>query len=111
MELAREIVSIYHGEENAEIAESEFRTVFQEQGLPEDIPNYKIRGEILIVDLMVDARLATSKSEARRLIQQNAVRLDDEVIEDINAIVRVKTPQVLRVGKRRFLQLLPVEEG
>jgi tyrosyl-tRNA synthetase len=107
MELAREIVSIYHGEENAETAENEFRTIFQEQGLPEDIPDFKVRGEISIVDLIVDSGLATSKSEARRLIQQNAVRLDDEVVVDINAIIQPKIPQVLRVGKRRFLQLLP----
>jgi tyrosyl-tRNA synthetase len=111
MELAREIVSIYHGAENAEIAENEFRTVFQEQGLPEDIPDYKMRGEILIVDLMTEAGLASSKSEARRLIKQSAVRIDDEVIGDINAILKVEAPQILRVGKRRFLQLLPDEEG
>ena len=59
------------------------------------------------MDLIVDSGLATSKSEARRLIQQNAVRLDDEVVVDINAIIQPKIPQVLRVGKRRFLQLLP----
>jgi tyrosyl-tRNA synthetase len=111
MELAREIVSIYHGAENAEIAENEFRTVFQEQGLPEDIPDYKMRGEILIVDLMTEAGLTSSKSEARRLIKQSAVRIDDEVIGDINAILKVEAPQILRVGKRRFLQLLPDEEG
>jgi tyrosyl-tRNA synthetase len=111
MELAREIVSIYHGEENAEIAENEFRTVFQEQGLPEDIADYKVREEIPLVDLMVDTGLASSKSEARRLIQQSAVRLDEEVIEDIHAILQLETPQILRVGKRRFLQLLPDEES
>jgi tyrosyl-tRNA synthetase len=111
MDLAREIVTIYHGEENAEAAEKEFRTVFQKQGLPEDIPIYRIRGEILLVDLIAEAGLADSKSEARRLIQQNAVKIEDDVIEDINATIQVKTPLVLRVGKRRFLQLLPEENA
>jgi len=109
MALAREIVSIYHGEENAASAESEFRTVFQKQGLPEDIPICKVRGEILLVDLIVEQDLASSKSEARRLIQQSAVKLDDDVIEDINSSIQVKDPQVLRVGKRRFLKLIPDE--
>lgn len=109
MALAREIVSIYHGEENAASAESEFRTVFQKQGLPEDIPICKVRGEILLVDLIVEQDLASSKSEARRLIQQSAVKLDDDVIEDINSSIQVKGPQVLRVGKRRFLKLIPDE--
>lgn len=109
MALAREIVSIYHGEENAASAESEFRTVFQKQGLPEDIPICKVKGEILLVDLIVEQDLASSKSEARRLIQQSAVKLDDDVIEDINSSIQVKDPQVLRVGKRRFLKLIPDE--
>jgi tyrosyl-tRNA synthetase len=107
MALAREIVSIYHGDESAEAAEREFRNVFQKQGLPEDIPDYKIAGQVLLVDLIADAGLAKSKSAARRLIQQSAVRLDDEVMEDIYATIDVETPRVLRVGKRRFLRLLP----
>jgi tyrosyl-tRNA synthetase len=107
MELAREIVSIYHGEEKAESAENEFQTVFQKQGLPEDIPDYRVADGILLVDLIVDAGLVSSKSEARRMINQSAVRIDDNVIEDIKTSIHVKSPQILRVGKRRFLRLLP----
>jgi tyrosyl-tRNA synthetase len=110
MELAHEIVSIYHGEKNAEAAEKDFRTIFQQQGLPEDIPDYKVWDEISLVDLIVSSGMASSRSEARRLIQQSAVKLDDEVIDDINAILQVKTSQILRVGKRRFLRLIPEEE-
>ena len=109
MELAREIVSIYHGEENAAQAEIEFRTVFQKQGLPEDIPEFRVEGEMLLVDLIAGAKMVKSKSEARRMIQQRAVRLDDQVIEDIYTSVQVAQPQVLKVGKRRFLRLLPGE--
>jgi tyrosyl-tRNA synthetase len=107
MELAKEIVSIYHGEANAAHAEKEFRTVFQKQGLPEDIPEYRVEGEILLIDLIAGAKMVKSKSEARRMIQQRAVRLDDQVIEDIHTSIQVASPQVLKVGKRRFLRLLP----
>lgn len=107
MELAKEIVSIYHGDENAERAEQEFRTVFQKQGLPEDMPERVVSGETTLIDLITEAQLVPSKSEARRMIQQRAVRIDDQVIEDIHATIRVDSPKVLRVGKRRFLRLLP----
>jgi tyrosyl-tRNA synthetase len=109
MELAKEIVSIYHGEENAERAEEEFRTVFQKQGLPEDIADYHVADEILLVNLIAEAKLVSSKSEARRMIQQRAVRVEDQVIEDVNATINVDSPKILRVGKRRFLRLLPGE--
>ena len=109
MELAKEIVTIYHGEENAEHAEQEFRTVFQKQGLPEDIPVYQVVSEMSLIDLIADAGLVSSKSEARRMIQQRAVRIEDQVVEDINATISVDTPQILRVGKRRFLRLTPTE--
>jgi tyrosyl-tRNA synthetase len=111
MDLAKEVVSIYHGEENAEHAESEFRTVFQKQGLPEDIPEYPVSGEISLVNLIAEAKLVSSKSEARRMIQQGAVRIDDLLIEDIHATIQVESPQILRVGKRRFLRLIAGEGG
>ena len=107
MELAREIVSIYHGDQEAEAAEKEFQTIFQNQGTPDDMPEYKLMEKISLVDLMVDSGLVTSKSEARRMIKQNAVRIEDNVIDDIDATIFVETPQVLRVGKRRFLRLRP----
>jgi tyrosyl-tRNA synthetase len=107
MQLAREIVSIYHGKENAQAAEETFRRVFQDQGFPEEMPGYIVKGEVALVDLMVEADLVSSKSEGRRMIKQRAVRLEDNVIEDVNATIEVTSPMVLRVGKRKFLQLLP----
>jgi tyrosyl-tRNA synthetase len=109
MDLACEIVSIYHGDQAAKEAEEEFRTIFQDQGTPGSMPEFVLKGEALFVDVMVDAGLVSSKSEARRMIKQNAVRLEDNAISDINATVSVESPQVLRVGKRRFLRLLPKE--
>lgn len=107
MSLAREIVAIYQGEEYSRPAEEAFKRVFQDQDLPETIPQYEVEGSASLVDLMVDSSLVASKSEARRLIKQGGVRLDGEVVEDVSYTVERKTPVVLNVGKRRFLRLLP----
>ena len=60
-----------------------------------------------LVDVMVEAGACASKSEARRLIQQRGVRLDDEIVEGINTELAIDQPMVLRVGKRQFVRLIP----
>ena len=107
MRLAREIVAIYQGDEAVEPAEAAFRRVFQEHEDPEEMPEYSILSAGTIVDVMVDSGLVSSKSEARRLIKQNGVRLDGEVLEDPNMALDVIQPVILKVGKRRFLRLMP----
>jgi tyrosyl-tRNA synthetase len=107
MRLAREIVAIYQGDEKVEPAEAAFRRVFQEQEDPEEMPEYSILSAGTIVDVMVDSGLVSSKSEARRLIKQNGVRLDGEVLDDPNMALNIKQPVILKVGKRRFLRLMP----
>jgi len=109
MRLAREIVGIYHGEEAAGAAEESFRMVFQDQGEPQDMPEYRISSGQNAVDVMVAAGLAESKSEARRLIKQRGVRLESESLDDPNQILELEGSAVLRVGKRRFVRLLPPE--
>ncbi len=109
MSLAREIVSIYHGEELSQTAEAAFKRVFQDQGTPEEMPCFELAGAIALVDLMIQEKLASSKSDARRLINQRGVKLDGDVIDDVNAEIEINSPKVLRVGKRRFLQLVPKE--
>jgi tyrosyl-tRNA synthetase len=60
-----------------------------------------------MVDLLVTLQLAQSKSQARRLIQQGGVRLDDDKVSDIDMIIEPQAgPHILRVGKRHFVQLL-----
>lgn len=106
MELAREIVSIFHGDEAARDAEKHFQRVFQQRKLPEKMPEYHLTESAKVIEVMVEAGLAPSKSQARRLIQQGGVRLDDERITDIDAEVTPDGEQhVLQVGKRRFLRL------
>jgi len=107
MRLAREIVAIYQGDEAVEPAEAAFRRIFQEHEVPEEMAEYSISSVRNIVDVMVDSGLVSSKSEARRLIKQNGVRLDGEVLDDSDMDLDVKQPAILKVGKRRFLRLLP----
>jgi tyrosyl-tRNA synthetase len=111
MRLAREIVSIYHGEQAAAEAEASFQRVFQQGDVPEEMPSFDVQTALTIVDIMVGSGLAPSKSQARRLIAQNGVRLDGETLHDPNLEVRLSAPAVLQVGKRRFRRLLPAARG
>ena len=106
MELAREIVSIFHGDAAAEDAEQHFRTVFQERELPPDMPTYTLEGSANIVDLLADSGLTKSKGEARRLIQQGGVRLDGEKVDNIDEVITVEKEAVLQVGRRKFLKVV-----
>jgi tyrosyl-tRNA synthetase len=102
-DLAKRIVTQYHSAEAADAAAAEFDRVFAEKKVPTDMPEISVPvGEINIIDLIMVADFAPSKKEARRLVQQNAVTLDDEKINDINTAVTPKPGAVLKVGKRRF---------
>lgn len=109
--LAREIVAMYHGHEAALDAEREFDTVFRQGGLPEDIPKVTILpedledGKIWCAKLLVLAGLASSNSEARRLILQGAVTLDGERIQDSTMDIPVRSGMILRCGKRKFARV------
>jgi tyrosyl-tRNA synthetase len=107
MRLAREIVAIYHGEEFVAPAEHAFRQVFQEQGTPEAMQGFQLSRGQTIVDVLVAAGLAATRSEARRLVEQKAVRLDDQVLEDVNQVLALPGEAVLRAGKRKFVRLVP----
>ncbi|MGA9533978.1 MAG: tyrosine--tRNA ligase [Anaerolineales bacterium] len=107
MRLAREIVSIYHGEEAAGKAEGRFKRVFQRGDTPEEMEAFELRAGLSLVDLMVETGMAPSKSQARRLIDQNGVRLDGETLHDPDLELDLRDPAVLQVGKRRFRRLLP----
>jgi tyrosyl-tRNA synthetase len=104
MRLAREIVTIYHGEAEAKEAEAEFVKVFQEQGKPDQIDEYQLQDGQSVLDVLDAAGLVGSRSEARRMIQQGAVKLDDQRLDDPHAVFPGKG--VLQVGKRRFVQIV-----
>jgi tyrosyl-tRNA synthetase len=101
MKLAREVCDIFHGAEATQRAEENFIKVFQKDSLPDDMPTYKLTNSQSVLDVLVEAKLVTSKSDGRRLIVQNGVRLDKEVLTDPNQAF--PHPGVLQVGKRRFV--------
>ena len=105
-ELARNVVALYYDQETALGAEDHFNNLVVQKGVPDDMPEYRLDGEKLLVDLIAESGLLKSKSEARRMITQGAVRLDGALVDDINAIVCVDGAQVLKVGKRRFLRII-----
>nr|WP_330219182.1 tyrosine--tRNA ligase [Moorella mulderi] len=112
MRLAREIAGLYHGEAAAREAEKEFRQVFQLGDLPEEMPEVIVsEARVWLPRLMVQAGLAPSTSEARRLIRQGAVKLDGARLDDPDAEIDVPDGAVLQAGKRRFARLLFKEQG
>jgi len=106
MELAREIVAIFHGEDKVAAAEEHFKSVFQKGALPEEMERIVVPGEPMLVDFMVENGLAKSRGEARRLIEQNGVRVDGQTVSDINARLGFTGEAVVQVGKRRFVKLV-----
>ncbi|MFH1444209.1 MAG: tyrosine--tRNA ligase [Candidatus Peregrinibacteria bacterium] len=100
--LAREITTLYHGADAATKAEQAFDRVFKNKGLPEDMPEVKVKKGTLLVDVLVSSKLVTSKSEARRVIEQGGVKLNKKVIQSIEQVVEEGTVQV---GKRKFARL------
>lgn len=107
MKLAREIVSMFHGDESAAEAEEHFKTVFQRRELPPEMPVFPVAEPINVIDLLAAAGLVRSKSEGRRLIEQGGVKLDGEKVPTIETQVAVTEERVLQVGRRRFVRLVP----
>ncbi len=106
MNLARAIVEIYHDAAAAQAAEEAFVSQFQKGERPDEIPEVRVAGELSAVELVVAAGCAASNGEARRLIEQGGVKLNDEKLSDIKANVKVTSGDVLQVGKRRFAKLI-----
>ena len=105
-ELARKIVEIYYSENLAKNAEETFDKIFIKKDIPEDIPEVKLDEDTLIVDVLTLYALATSKSEARRLIDQGAVKINDQKCIDRDQIIKKDESLVIKVGKRRFLKII-----
>jgi len=110
MRLARDIVRQFHGAQASGQAEAEFVRVFQKGKLPTDMPEYALSEFVGIVDLLTGAGLAKSSSDARRLIEQGGVRIDDEKVQDIELRVEPREGMIIRVGKRRFLRIVRGED-
>lgn len=102
--LAWEIVAAFDGEEAADRAAAHFERVHQQRELPPDMPTYVLTGPTDIVEIIYGAGLARSKSDARRLVQQGAVKLDGQPVKSIETTVDAGA--ILQVGKRHFRRLV-----
>jgi len=103
MKLAFEIASIFYSDADAQKAQDAFVKMFQQKETPDEMPEYKLQSGQTVLDVILAAKLAASKSEARRLFDQRGVRLDGATVE--RGDMAFPHPGVLQVGKRKFLKV------
>lgn len=109
--LARLLVAQFHGEPAAQAAEATFNKVVRQKEVPSEMAEFKVPaallkgGQVSVAVLMAESKLASSKSEARRLIEQGGVEIDGQRITNPQAATAVKSGAILKVGKRRFIKL------
>jgi len=109
-ELGETVVALYHSPEAARAAREEFDRVFRDGGLPDEIAAIHLaapEGRLWIVQILSDAGLAPTRNEARRLIRQGAVWVDEDPVKSEDAQIQLETGsgRLLRVGKRRFARV------
>jgi tyrosyl-tRNA synthetase len=104
--LAREIVKIYHNKGKAQKAEEEFNKIFQDKEKPSDIETISLEKDMEIIEVIAKFKLVSSNSEARRMIDQNAVTVNDEKVKDYNFQIKKGQEYMIQVGKRRFIKLV-----
>jgi tyrosyl-tRNA synthetase len=104
--LGQAVVKRFIGEDEARNASEEFTRIFAQKELPDEIPEVTVpAGEIGLLNLMVQAGLAKSNGEARRLIKQGAVKINDEKISDERAQIVPEDGMIIRSGKRGFAKV------
>ncbi len=112
MRLAREIVTQYHDLETAQAAEEEFKRIFQQKDLPDELPEFRVTGDMLedgviwLPKLIALSGMTNSTSEARRLIHQGGVKVDGGKIEDAGVNIKPVSGMVIQVGKRKFTRFI-----
>jgi tyrosyl-tRNA synthetase len=105
--LAREFITMFHGQEQADQAEARFKTIFSKGDIPEDIPEYRVKeSPVWVPKLLADAGLVASTSEARRMIKQGGVKFNGDKWGDEDASLEVVAGMVVQVGKRKFARLV-----
>lgn len=104
MQLARGITEVFYGDEDAKNAQKHFITMFQKGDIPEDLPTYQLQGQETILEVMLSQALVESRSQARRLVEQQGVKVDGVTVGDINS--PLERGNVLQVGKRKFLKIV-----
>jgi tyrosyl-tRNA synthetase len=110
--LAREIVKEFFSEKDAIEAENEFNKIFREKEIPSEVPFVEVEkeilnsdGEIEIIEILWKKNMVGSKSEARRLISQKAVKVDGFVITDPYQKIKIQDGMIIKIGKRKFYKI------
>ena len=103
MKLAYEVTSAFYSEQKADIAQKDFIQKFQEKTIPDNIGDFSISKDANCLDVLVTSGLVGSRSQGRRMVEQNAVKLDGKVISNWNDQMH---EGVLQVGKRKFIRLI-----
>jgi tyrosyl-tRNA synthetase len=108
--LARDIVTIYHDAEAAAQAEAAFDALFRRGEIPDDVPESAATveedGTVFLPGLLTDAGLVSSRSEARRMLEQGAVKIAGEKVSEESLPATAVIGQVVQVGKRRFMRVV-----
>lgn len=102
--LAKEIIARFHSEADADAAEQEFINRFQKGAMPDEMPEFEFEAGIAIANLLKEADLVGSTSDALRMIRQGAAKSDGEKIEDTKLIPEIGTA-IYQVGKRKFARI------
>lgn len=105
--LAREIVKLFYDYKTALVAEKEFNRIFREKKVPSHIPEIEIKklDKINILDLLVTTGLASTKTQARRLVEQGGVKIDNKVYANWQESLKPYKGMVIQVGKRKFIKI------
>lgn len=107
MRLAKEIIAIYHGKDEAEKAEIEFNKIFRDKEKPTEMEERKVEsGKLKVVDFLPGLELANSKGTAKILVQQGGVKIDNRIIANWNEEIEPKNGMVVQVGKRKFVKII-----
>jgi tyrosyl-tRNA synthetase len=104
--LARSLVQLYYTKEAAHQAEDEFDRIFIEKSIPDNIEEFKCNDSMNILTLLTESKLVASKGEARRLIEQGGVTIDNERVSDPLSLLPDKIEFIVKIGKRRFLKVI-----
>lgn len=102
--LAKELIERFHDKAAADAAEQTFIERFQKGAMPDEMPEFTFEGEMPIANLLKEADLASSTSEALRMIKQGGVKIDGEKVEDSKLVISASTA-VYQVGKRKFAKV------
>ncbi len=108
MKLAKRIVLEYYGKEIAEKSEENFIKVFQKKEIPEEMEEKKVKlGKYNVVDFIEELKVVPSRSEIKRLVQQGGLYVDGTRIENIKEDVEIAKETIVKIGKRRFIKVIP----